>query len=162
MTKCALSWRCVNLRRFHNYFYWAMDILILSVSHDSHWTRLESFVMSCLALKNTVNQLNVVYYWIQLIWCEKKKQDRLYNEKSLNYHSKWLRIHYTFTLKITMNETFDYFQCSTLIPRQDRPHKVYISLKLRAFWMYSQQEKRIQAHFELQQYFESSVYHTLN
>ncbi len=73
-----------------------------------------------------------------------------------------LGIHDTFTLKITINETFDHFQCSTLIPRQDRPHKVYISLKLRAFGMYSQQEKIVQAHFELQQYFESGVYHTLN
>ncbi len=49
-----------------------------------------------------------------------------------------------------MNKTFDHFQCFSLIPRQDRPHKVYISLKLRAFAMYSQQVKRIQAHFELQ------------
>ena len=31
-----------------------------------------------------------------------------------------------------MNETFDHFRCSTLIPRQDRPHKVYIFLKLGA------------------------------
>ena len=46
---------------------------------------------------------------------------------------KYLRIHDTFTLKKPLNETFGHFHCSTLIPRQDEPHKVYISLKLRAF-----------------------------
>ncbi len=61
-----------------------------------------------------------------------------------------------------MNATFDHFRCSTLTPRQDRPHKVYIFLKLRAFCMHSQQGKGIQAHLELQQYCESWVYHTLN
>ena len=61
-----------------------------------------------------------------------------------------------------MKETFGHFRNSTLMPRQDRPHKVYIFLKLTALCMDFQQEKVIQAHLELQQYCESGVYHTLN
>ncbi len=65
-----------------------------------------------------------------------------------------LRIHDTLPPKITANETFAHFWHSTLIPRQDRPHKVYIFLKLGAFCMLSQLEGRIQLHLKLPHYCE--------
>ncbi len=40
-----------------------------------------------------------------------------------------------------MNKMVDHFRYSTFIPRQDRPHDVYIFLKLRAFCIHAQQEK---------------------
>ncbi len=139
----------------------------LEVSHRRLFIRLHSW-----------NWLLSLSLYVNLVWAFEHSETHLYLESILRKYQQhieevpfhgttrgksiWtLRMHDTFTLKMTMNKTFDHFQCSTLIPKQDRPHKVYISLKLRAFWMHSQQEKRIRAHFELQQYFESGVYHTL-
>ncbi len=43
-------------------------------------------------------------------------------------------IHDTFVRKTTANMTFMPFLCCDLITIQDRPYKIYISLKLRAFY----------------------------
>ncbi len=55
--------------------------------------------------------------------------------------SKTLRIHDTLVPKTTANMTFKLFLCCHLITTQDRTHKVYISLKLRAFYNYFKKEK---------------------
>ncbi len=52
-----------------------------------------------------------------------------------------LRIHDTLVPKTTANLTFVPFLCCHLINTQDRPHKVYISFKLRAFYTYFKKEK---------------------
>ncbi len=53
----------------------------------------------------------------------------------------YLRIHDTLVSKTTANLTFVPFLCCHLINTQDRPHKVYIFLKLRAFYTYFKKEK---------------------
>ena len=52
-----------------------------------------------------------------------------------NFHNVFstLRTHDTFTMKTTANETFVHFLYWNLITLLDRPNKVYIFLKLRAF-----------------------------
>ena len=50
-------------------------------------------------------------------------------------------IHDTLVPKTTANMTFVPFLCCHLLTTQGRPHKAYISLKLRAFYTYLKREK---------------------
>ncbi len=61
------------------------------------------------------------------------------DQTEIDRNSTNLRIHDPFAMKTVGNETFPHIWWCNLIPRQDRPNKVYIFLKLGAICIYFEQ-----------------------